>query len=46
MTNRIALGLALLICAFVAFDLYTGGGRLLFLARRFADLVQHVAFWR
>jgi hypothetical protein len=46
MTNRIAVWIGLLILAFVAYDLYAGTGMLLFLARKLADLVQYVAFWR
>ena len=46
MTNRIALVLAALILALVAVDLALGWGGTLFLARRFADLVEWLAFWR
>jgi hypothetical protein len=46
MTNRIALVLAVLILALVAADLALDWGGTLFLARRFADLVEWLAFWR
>jgi hypothetical protein len=46
MTNRIALVLAALILALVAADLAAGWGGTLFLARRFAELVEWLAFWR
>ena len=47
MTNRIAIVLGLLILAAVAYDMlrndFTG---LLFLARKFIDLIEYLAFWR
>ncbi|MDX1780648.1 MAG: hypothetical protein R3256_04940 [Thalassovita sp.] len=47
MTNQIAIVLGLLIVAFIGGDLaLTGGDTLLFLARKFADLLEWVAFWR
>lgn len=46
MTNAIALWLGLLIVCFIGFDLYTDAGMLVFLARKFALLVEYVAFWR
>lgn len=47
MTNRIALGLALLILAFLATDVLAyGWGLSLFLAGKTADLVEYIAFWR
>ena len=47
MTNQIAIALGLLIVAFIGGDLaLTGGDALLFLARKFADLLEWVAFWR
>lgn len=47
MTNRIVFVIAALIAAFFlvdAFFLHVGVG--LFLARRFANLVEYLAFWR
>jgi hypothetical protein len=46
MTNRLALILGLLILGFVGADLVFDWGATLFLARRFADLVEWLAFWR
>ncbi len=47
MTDRIALGLALLIAAGIAADMaLTGGETLLFLARKFVSLLDWVEFWR
>ncbi|WP_167767014.1 hypothetical protein [Jannaschia formosa] len=47
MTNRIALGLALLIAALVLADvLLNDGEALFFLARRMLRLIELVAFWR
>jgi hypothetical protein len=47
MTNRIAAVLALGIMAAAMADLWFGGGAsLLFLARRLADLIEYLAFWR
>ena len=46
MTNRVALILAGIILALVAVDLAFGWGGTLFLARRFDDLVEWLAFWR
>ncbi|MDR5651331.1 hypothetical protein [Ruixingdingia sedimenti] len=47
MTDRVALFLGLAILAFLVLDLgVMGWGFSAFLARRFADLVQWVAFWR
>ena len=46
MTNRIALVLAALILALVVADLAFDLCGTLFLARRFADLVEWLAFWR
>jgi hypothetical protein len=47
MTNKIALGLAVLILGGFAVDyLFFGGGSPVFLGRKFADLIEWVAFWR
>lgn len=47
MTNRIAIILAVVIVALLVFDWQEfGGANSLFLARKFAVLVEWVAFWR
>ena len=47
MTDRIALWRGLVILAAILADLaLNGGSALLFLARKFLDLVEWVAFWR
>lgn len=47
MTNRIAAALALLLLAFLAADqLWFGGGVPLLAARKLADFVEYLAFWR
>jgi hypothetical protein len=47
MTNKIALFLAVVLLAAIGLDLGLNDGRAaLFLARRFLDLVEWVAFWR
>lgn len=47
MTNRIAIALALLILAGLVLDqVASSGAGAIFLARRFADLLEWVAFWR
>ncbi|MFE3837042.1 hypothetical protein [Pseudogemmobacter sonorensis] len=47
MTNRAALVLALAILVALAGDfLFTGGKGAVFLAGRFLDLIEWVAFWR
>ncbi|NIZ11579.1 hypothetical protein [Pseudooceanicola sp. HF7] len=47
MTNRIALILGLLILGFLAWDnLLKDGHSTLFLLRKFADLIEWLAFWR
>jgi hypothetical protein len=47
LTDRIALILGILIVALGALDLFAnGGGVLFFLARKFVDLVEYLAFWR
>jgi len=46
-TDRIALGLGIVICAAVALDLFAnGGGVLLFLMRKFFVFIEFLAFWR
>jgi len=46
MTNTLAIILGLLILGGLVLDLTFGLGFGLFLARRFADLVEWAAFWR
>ena len=46
MTHRIAFSLAAILAILIAADLLAGGGAVLFVARRFADLVQALAVWR
>lgn len=46
MTNRLAIILVLLILGGLMLDVTFGWGLGLFLARRFADLVEWMAFWR
>ena len=46
MTNRIALGLGIVVCAALALDYVLGLGAALFLARKFLDLIQILAIWR
>ena len=47
MTNKIALGLGLVILAALALDIILyGADTLVFLGKKFADLLQWVAFWR
>ncbi|QPZ90752.1 hypothetical protein [Thioclava electrotropha] len=47
MTNRIALWLGALLILLILADVLADDGRiLLFLAKKTADLVQYVAFWR
>lgn len=46
MTNRIALWLGALIVVAIAADLWFQTGALLFLIRKFTDLVEYMAFWR
>lgn len=47
MTNQIAIGLGLVIVAFIGGDLFlTGGETLLFLAKKFEELLEWLAFWR
>lgn len=47
MTNRIALGLGIVLAAAIALDLAANdGAALTFLARKFLRLVEWVTFWR
>lgn len=47
MSNRLAVILALMIAAAILADqVLAGGDNLLFLARKFADLTEYMAFWR
>lgn len=47
MTDRIALGLGITLLALIGLDLlFNSGSALLFLMRRFADLVEYLSFWR
>ena len=46
MTNRIALGLAAVILAFLALDYALGLGWSVFLGRKFLELIRLIAFWR
>ncbi|MDJ1007260.1 MAG: hypothetical protein QNJ13_05485 [Paracoccaceae bacterium] len=46
MTNQIAIGLGLLILGFLGLSFALGLDWHIFLARRFIDLVDVVAFWR
>jgi hypothetical protein len=47
MTDRIALGLAIVLAAAAAADLgLNGGAALFFLFGRLTDLVAYLAFWR
>ncbi len=46
MTNRIAIGIALALAIFLAVDVLFNLGATLFLARRFVDLIEWLAFWR
>jgi len=47
MTDRIALGLGLVVLALIAGDLMlNGGAAMLFLLRRMFDLVEYLSFWR
>ncbi|WP_372603645.1 hypothetical protein [Actibacterium sp.] len=47
MTDRLALLLGVLIAGAVVGDLILNGGQgSLFLARRFAELTEYLAFWR
>ncbi|MBL4917823.1 hypothetical protein [Szabonella alba] len=47
MTDRIALGLGLLIVLAIGLDITVNdGAALLFLMRKFADLLEYLSFWR
>ncbi|WP_415182586.1 hypothetical protein [Phaeovulum sp.] len=47
MTNKIALGIGLLIVAFFLIDfVFYGWNASLFIAKKIFDLVDYVAFWR
>ena len=47
MTNQIALVLGLLILAALGFDnFWLDGSNTLFLARKFVDMLEWIAFWR
>lgn len=46
MTNQIAIGLGLVIVAFLGVSIGFGLDWHIFLARRFLDLVDVLAFWR
>ncbi|MCV2870476.1 hypothetical protein OEW28_17830 [Defluviimonas sp. WL0002] len=47
MTNRIAAALGLIVIAALLADLMLAGGAAsLFLAKKLADLIEYLAFWR
>ena len=47
MTNRLAIILGVLLVGALLYDVFTNDGTtLLFLMRRFVDLIQWLAFWR
>lgn len=47
MTNRIAIVLGVIITALLVLDnLFGDGNNTLFLMRKFADLIEWLAFWR
>jgi len=47
LTNRIALWIGLLLLAAISADLaLNGGAALVFLLRKFLDMVEWLAFWR
>ena len=46
MTNKIAIGLGLVIVAFLALSIGLGLEWHIFLARQFVDLIDTLAFWR
>ena len=47
MTNKIALGLGLLILAAVALDLILAGSdHMIFLGKKLFELIEWIAFWR
>lgn len=46
MTNRIALGIGIVLGVLLALDFVLGLGIFLYMARRLLDLIQIVAIWR
>jgi len=46
MTNKIAIALGLAILAFISLSFYLGWDLHIFLGRKFADLIEYLAFWR
>lgn len=47
MTNRLAVIMGAVIAALVLADLFLArGSNLLFLAQRFFELIEYIAFWR
>lgn len=47
MTNSLAIFLGILIVAALLADVFlTGGNNLLFLAKKFTDMTEWMAFWR
>lgn len=46
MTNKIAIALGLALVVFFAVSFYQGWDVHIFLGRKFADLIEYLAFWR
>lgn len=46
MTNKIAVALGLALVALFALSFYLGWDLHIFLGRKFADLIEYIAFWR
>ena len=47
MTNQIAIGLGIVIVAAICGDFFvTGGDNLIFLAKKFDEFLEWIAFWR
>lgn len=47
MTNSLAIFLGIIVIASILSDLFlTGGNNLLFLAKKFTDMTEWMAFWR
>ena len=46
MTNRIALGIGIILGVLLALDYVLGLGIFLYMARRLMDLIQALAIWR
>ena len=46
MTNRIALGIGLFLCVFLALNFALGLEWHIYLGRKFMDLIRLIAFWR